>query len=52
MLYIIRKENVIHNINSNEDNMVTITSLIAKVLMGYINLGEGTRKPSPKSDVN
>jgi hypothetical protein len=28
--------------------MVTITSLIAKVLMGYINLGEGTRKPSPK----
>jgi hypothetical protein len=32
--------------------MVTITSLFANVLMGYINLGETTRKPSPKSDVN
>jgi hypothetical protein len=52
MLYIIRKENVIHNINSNEDNMVIIISLIAKVLMGYINLGESTHKPSPKSDAN
>jgi hypothetical protein len=52
MLYIIWKEIVIHNINSNEDDMVTTTSLIAKVLMGYIDLGEGTRKPSPKSDVN
>jgi hypothetical protein len=52
MIYIIRKENGIHNINSNEDNMVTITSLIARVLMGYINLGESTYKPSPKSDVN
>jgi hypothetical protein len=31
------EENVIHNINSNEDNMVTITSLFAKVLKGYIN---------------
>jgi hypothetical protein len=46
------EENVIHNIISNEDNMVTITSLITKVLMGYINLAEGTRKPSTKSDVN
>jgi hypothetical protein len=32
--------------------MVTITSLFAKVLIGYINLGENTLKPSPKSDVN
>jgi hypothetical protein len=32
--------------------MATITSLIAKVLMGYINLGEGTCKPSPKVDAN
>jgi hypothetical protein len=31
------ERNVIHNINSNEDNMVTITSSLAKVLMGYIN---------------
>jgi hypothetical protein len=32
--------------------MITITSLFAKVPMGYINLGEGTHKPSPKSDAN
>jgi hypothetical protein len=32
--------------------MITITSLFAKVLMGYINVGESIRKPSPKSDVN
>jgi hypothetical protein len=32
--------------------MVTITSLISKVLMGYIILGDSTRKPCPKSVVN
>jgi hypothetical protein len=32
--------------------MITITSLFAKVLMGYINLGESTCKPSPKSGAN
>jgi hypothetical protein len=32
--------------------MITITSLLAKVLRGYINLGESTRKPSPESDAN
>jgi hypothetical protein len=32
--------------------MITITSLFTKVLMGYINLVESTRKPSPKSDAN
>jgi hypothetical protein len=32
--------------------MITITSFFAKVLMGYINLGESTHKPSPKSDAN
>jgi hypothetical protein len=31
------EENVIHNIDSNEDNMVTIPSLFAKVLKGFIN---------------
>jgi hypothetical protein len=37
MIYIIRKENIIHNINLNEDNKVTNIPLILKVLMGYIN---------------
>jgi hypothetical protein len=30
--------------------MTTFTPLLAKVLLGYINLGESTHKPSPKSD--
>jgi hypothetical protein len=32
--------------------MITFTSLLAKVLLGYIKLGESTRKPSPKFDAN
>jgi hypothetical protein len=32
--------------------MITFTSFLAKVLLGYINLGKSTRKPSPKSDAN
>jgi hypothetical protein len=28
--------------------MITFTSLLTKVLQGYINLGESTHKPSPK----
>jgi hypothetical protein len=31
------EENVIHNIDLNEDNTITIPSLFAKVLKGYIN---------------
>jgi hypothetical protein len=32
--------------------MTTFISLLAKVLLGYNNLGETTHKPSPKSDAN
>jgi hypothetical protein len=32
--------------------MITFTSLLAKVLLGYNNLGESTHKPSPKFDAN
>jgi hypothetical protein len=32
--------------------MITFTSLLKKVLLGYVNLGESTHKPSPKSDNN
>jgi hypothetical protein len=33
--------------------MIAFTSLLAKVFfLGYIDLGESTHKPSPKSDTN
>jgi hypothetical protein len=32
--------------------MIAFTSLLPKVFLGYINLGESTHKPSPKSDAN
>jgi hypothetical protein len=32
--------------------MIAFTPLVTKVFLGYINLGESTRKPSLKYDAN
>jgi hypothetical protein len=42
---------IIITLSSNEDNMVTNIPQISKVHKGYINYGESTRKPSPKSAI-